>query len=294
MKKILLYSVEAESKTDSIRRLLNQAFDGTGMMLEEATAATLMDKLDEDVAILILPGARAGTSYREQLQGAPIDKIRDLTSGGMRLLGTCAGAFVLAEKFKYLDYDPATGALLQVKRIRSEIGMAALRAFGPDKRLYDVDQPRAEDNPWAVFTTTPVAFRFNGQDTQAALALSRGPSLTNLNPDLCQPLGRYVETGDVAIASFRFGLGGGVLSGPALEVGGVNLMQYVLPKYHADAHVARTVGALEQSHAEWSRLWVKVLDQLLPGQPALMKKIAWNLGVSSREQLPLTPRSPTP
>lgn len=277
MPKILVYNAQTEAKIDSITRVLTAALKDTGMTVQKTTAATLLADLD-DTAVLILPGARAGTAYREQLAGAPIEAIRRKTHDGMHVLGICAGAFVLSREFEYDEYDSASGAFVQTKKMQSELTMAAVRCFGPDLRLYKL-QPREEENPWSVYTAADVHFTSGDETLKAALALSKGPSMQILDPENCAPLAVFEKTGDVAVAQFTYGKGGGVLSGPALEVGGQNLMHYIHPRDYTNAAAMETVTALQSASQNWARFLVKVFENLLPQYPQAVAKIAANLGV---------------
>ncbi len=267
MTKVLFYNAGIQSKVDSLRRLLEgKALQGTGITLEEATQENFLQKLTPDVALLVLPGASAGTPYREQLAGAPFDLLKQRMRAGLHVLGICAGAFVLSESFEYSDYDFETGELKGRKEIFSELGIAPLRAYGPDISLYKI-QPHAENNPWAAYAATPVRCTVDGADFDMALALSRGPSFTDLSLPACRTLATYKATGNAAVVSFRYGRGGGILSGPMLEVGGTGLMRYVHPRYRDDAHCRETVAMLEQSAPNWARLWSHLCVSLFPHHP---------------------------
>ena len=232
MTTILLYNAQTESKISSLKHVVEDiALKNTGIKLIEVNAGNFREKLTDKVDLLILPGARAGTAYRDQLAGENFEHLKKHMARGMHVLGICAGSFVLAKDFDFDVYDPVTGDLIEQKHIQSEIGIADVRAYGPDLRLYPL-RPREKSNPWSVYTATPVTFDdADGKETKAHVALSKGPSFTGHNPQQCTPIATYDTTGDSAIVAFKYGKGGGVLSGPALEVGGENLIHYVFEEH---------------------------------------------------------------
>jgi glutamine amidotransferase-like uncharacterized protein len=281
--RILIYNAKTESKLDSLKRVLGRIFDGTGMVIEEVTADDIQKKLTADVALLIFPGARAGTAYREQLKGAAFDLIKQRMQDGLQVLGICAGSYVMTRHFTYDEYDPVTGKLLFKKNITSELGITDFEAFGPDLRLYPL-KPREADNPWSVYTAAAVRAQLGDKKMSAALALSKGPSFINVDETKNDIIARYEATGDAAIVGFRFGKGGGVLSGPALEVGGDNLAHYIHPEHRKDPHCAGIVLALERSAGAWAEIWGHVMQRLLPNRPDVWPRLRRNLGLDSGPQ----------
>lgn len=285
MIKILCYNAYTESKIDSLMRVLrNIALKDTGIALEEVTTQDFKEKLTPDVAVLILPGARAGTTYREQLKGENFEYLHDRIGDGLWVLGICAGAYVLAKNFSFDEYDQLNGEFIERKEVESELGLARLRAYGPDLRLY-TSRPREADNPWTVYTAAVVAFQTDNGEREAALALSKGPSFTDLDPSCCDILATYKKTDEAAIVRFRYGKGGGVLSGPALEVGGQNLQHYIHPRHYDDPLCWGIVTALENSCPSWSRLWGEIFAALLPRYPEKVEQIRKNFGLRRKYEM---------
>ncbi|MDD9901619.1 MAG: hypothetical protein OXT65_11620 [Alphaproteobacteria bacterium] len=296
MTTILLYNAQTESKISSLKHVVEDiALKNTGIKLIEVNAGNFREKLTDKVDLLILPGARAGTAYRDQLAGENFEHLKKHMARGMHVLGICAGSFVLAKDFDFDVYDPVTGDLIEQKHIQSEIGIADVRAYGPDLRLYPL-RPREKSNPWSVYTATPVTFDdADGKETKAHVALSKGPSFTGHNPQQCTPIATYDTTGDSAIVAFKYGKGGGVLSGPALEVGGENLIHYVFEEHLKIPQCLNVITALDNSKDAWAKLWVKTLETLLPGKPALHNQIRQNFGLAPKSKpIPGTPQPPTP
>ena len=282
--RILIYNAKTESKLDSLKRVLHKIFFGTGMIIEEVTAEDIQQKLTPDVAILILPGARAGTAYREQLKGAAFDLIKQRMQNGLHILGICAGSYVMTKEFTYDEYDPRTGKVLFKKNIQSELGITDFQAFGPDLRLYPL-QPREADNPWSVYTAADVQVKSGDDFFPASLALSKGPSFIHVDENKNDVIARYDGTGDVAIVGFKFGKGGGILSGPALEVGGDNLTHYIHPDHRHDPHCQNIIQSLEGSAPAWAQLWGILVQKLLPNRPEIAVQVVQNL--QTKASIPL-------
>jgi glutamine amidotransferase-like uncharacterized protein len=280
MNRILIYNAKTESKLDSLKRVLSMICKDTDLVIEEVTADDIMHKLGPDVALLVLPGARAGTAYREQLKGAAFDLIKERMNNGMHVLGICAGSYVMTKEFTYDEYDPRSGKVLFKKNIKSELGITDFQAFGPDLRLYPL-QPREADNPWSVYTAAAVTVRNDNKTFAAALALSKGPSFINVDENKNDVIARYQVTGDAAVVGFKFGRGGGVLSGPALEVGGDNLSHYIHPEHRTHPHCRDIVEKLERSKDGWARLWGQLMQRLLPNRPDCIPAIQRNLNLLS-------------
>ena len=282
MSRVLIYNALTQSKIDSLRRVFSDlALPGTGLVLEEVTHENFSRRMGDDVALLVLPGARAGSAYRDQLAGENLVCLKHHLSHGMNMLGICAGAYVMARQYEYYDYDSATGALLERRIISgSDLGLAEVRAYGPDLRLYPL-KPREEENPWSVYTAAQVSFPAEGQQEQAALALSKGPSFTHVGENV-SVFAKYNETGEAAIVQFRHGRGGGLLSGPALEVGGQNLMHYVHPQHREDPHCQSIITQLENGREVWAKLWTEVFVRLIPDRPDIHAQVRRNFGVREK------------
>jgi glutamine amidotransferase-like uncharacterized protein len=285
MNRILLFN---SNKLDSLKRVLSMICKDTDLVIEEVTAGNIMQKLGPDVALLFLPGARAGTAYREQLKGAAFDLIKERITNGMHIFGICAGSYVMTRQFTYDEYDPVTGKVLLKKNIKSELGITDFQAFGPDLRLYPL-QP-LNDNPWSYYTAAAVTVYHGEKTFPAALALSKGPSFINVDENKNDVIARYQVTGDAAIVGFKFGKGGGVLSGPSLEVGGDNLAHYIHPEHYRDPHCRRIVEALEQGKSSWALLWGQLMQRLLPNRQDCIPAIRRNLNLVSTPKPNNNPR----
>jgi hypothetical protein len=86
--------------------------------------------------------------------------------------------------------------------------------------------------------------------------------------------------------SFRFGKGGGVLTGPVPEVGGKGIADEVNALYRESPAFAQVLGKIEGSRASWARMWVQTLETLLPNHKEAHARIRRNFGV---EEPRLTP-----
>ena len=279
MGNILFYNAQTESKIFSLHRVFTElALPGTGLEVEMVEAQSFREKLTPEVELLVLPGARASSAYREQLSGANLDHLSRRVEDGLQVLGICAGAYVLSRHFEYFDYSDETGHLREHRVIDNQhLGLAPLRAYGPDLRLYPPRPPRDEANPWTVYTDVAVTFNAQGKQQEVALAISKGPSFTHLSPKHCRPFALYKETGETAMAQFAYGQGGGLLCGPSLEVGGENLAHYMHPDRLADPRFRGIITRLEASQQAWSQLWGEVFSTLLPRRPAECAKIRQNM-----------------
>jgi glutamine amidotransferase-like uncharacterized protein len=280
MANILLYDAQTGSKLFSLAHLFNQVLlPGTGLTLQRVTQDDVLQQMNPDTDLLILPGARAGTPYRQQFSGAQLEQFKESVAGGMQVLGICAGAYVLAQNFAFMAGTPADKVIED-----NPLGLAPVWAHGPDPALCPLNKPDF-DNPWSVYAAVLVDYskhipsRFGVGPRQAFLALSQGPSFEALEGAAITPLAHYRQTGDAAIVQFAYGKGGGVLSGPALEVGGANLMQYVHPRHRADPACNQIIEALEGSAKGWAHLWANLATRLLPRQPQAHAIIRHNLGL---------------
>lgn len=276
MPRVLIYNAEGDTKLYSLQRVMQELIlPSTGIAAEIVTAANVAERVGPG-ALLILPGARASTGYRTQIGGAKFERIMQAMDKGMQVLGICAGAYVLCKDFKYDDYDPLTGRLNETRHVSSGLGIINARAWGPDQRLY-TPQPRVEGDPWTVYQAVSMQFNINGQPRQANVAISKAPSFYDLHPAQCEPLAHYTATGDVSMLSFKFGQGGGVLSGPVFEVGGDNLKHYVHPRHAQDPRAQEIISKLFESKAQWHELLGSVFGRLLPQAAPQIRK---NLGLN--------------
>jgi len=280
MTNVLIYDAQTGSKLDSITRLFNQrAFVGLPLTFRRVSAADLLDHLDEQTDLLVLPGARAGTPYRTQLVDEKVERIKHLTQNGMQVLGICAGAYVLSRVFEYTDHFPEQGGSPQTKHIRDEpLGLVSAKAIGPDPVLQPIRQPDVTD-PWSLYAAAHVGFdsSFLSPGSAAHLTLSLGPSFYDLDPAQCRPLATFNQTGAAAIIQFDYGQGGGILSGPALEVGGLDLLQFVHPRHHGNPARMDVLSKIENSFPVWADMWGEMLTRLLPRQSAHHEQIRRNM-----------------
>ena len=266
MANILIYDTQGESKIDSLWRVFSRlALAQTGLTLARVTAHTLCTKLTEQVDLLVLPGTRAGTTYREQLTGPSLQLLQQRVQDGLQILGICAGAYVLARTFIYTEYEGLSRRPLWKKQISSPLGLADVMAQGPDLRLY-APQPRDPNNPWSVYSAVELEGGAIDAPSPAFFALSRGPSFVITNPQAAVALVNYKATREAAVVQFRQGDGGGILAGPALEVGGTNLRHYIYPPHYTQDATRDIVEKLEQSRMAWSLVWEQLLPRLLPRQ----------------------------
>jgi glutamine amidotransferase-like uncharacterized protein len=294
MGKIVIYHAQAVSKLYTIQSLLRDVvLKNTGLNMEIAHQDNLAATLTPDTLLFILPGASASSVYRDQISGRKLEQLQRRTADGMQLLGICAGGYALAHNFEYCFYDEQSGALQEKRQVQSSLGLAPVYAYGPNLQLHH-RRPYDPTARWSSYDAVETAFRGrDGELINVALALANGPSFNQLDETLCQPLAHYRKTGEVAMVGFRYGQGGGILSGPAPEVGGRNLMQYIAPKQQRDPHMYATISSLESSHAAWVRLWSDLLTRLLPSRPDLHPLMARNLAQHVRE-CPPPARKPLP
>lgn len=267
--RVLVYNAPSISKIFNLRQLLTETvLPGTGLQLQITDAQNLRRDLGRDVALFILPGARASGAYREQIIGPNLECLKDRMDRGMQVLGLCAGAYVLSRQFDFNFHDERNGRVLEAKRVTSYMGLVDAEAYGPDLRLYE---PPGRDGSLQLFNAATLDF--NGMATKALVC--KAPSFRGYDPAQCTPLATYAATGEAAILRFTFGqLGGGVLSGPSIEVEGGELTSYV---DSAPAGVARTVAVLNDSRSTRRELLANVFDALLP---VAAPQIRRNLGVS--------------
>lgn len=275
MQRVLIYNAQGDTKLYSLQRVMQELILlSTGIPVEIVTAETVAGRVGPE-ALLILPGARASTGYRTQIGGARFEAVMTAMDKGMQVLGICAGAYVLCKEFSYDDYDPVTGRLNETRHVSSGLGIVNARAWGPDQRLYTA-QPRVEGDPWTVYQAVSMQFNVSGQVRQANVAISKAPSFYDLHPAQCQPLAHYTATGDVAMLAFKFGQGGGVLSGPVFEVGGDNLKHYVHPRHAEDPRAQAIIQKLFESRNDWHELLGSVFGRLLPDAAPQIRR---NLGL---------------
>lgn len=276
MANILLYDAQTGSKLFSLVHLFNQLLlPGTGLTLQRVIQEDVMQHMSAATDLLILPGARAGTPYRQQFSGAQLECFKEAVTGGMQVLGICAGAYVLAQNFSFQAGTPADKIIEN-----HDLGIVPVWARGPDPRLCPLGQPDLT-KPWSVYRAVQVDVAVGmGNDLRSAfLALSQGPSFSEWDEQSVWPLASYRQTGDAALLQFRYGHGGGILSGPALEVGGANLGQYVSPQHRQDPVGKTIIDNLERSAPHWAALWADLATRLLPRQPQAHAIIRRNLGL---------------
>lgn len=276
----LVYNAQGDTKLYSLQRVMTEMIlPNTGITFEIVTAENIIERLGPDVVMLLLPGARASTGYRTQLCGPRFDAIMNAMDRGMQVMGICAGGYVLCRDFQYDDYDPVTGRLNETRHISSALGIVDAKAWGPDQRLYTPRQ-RVEGDPWSVFNAVALRFSANGQPFEATVAISKAPSFIEYNATQCTPMAHYTDTGDVAMLRFRFGQGGGILSGPGIEVGGANLKHYVHPRHAEDEYAKGVIKRLNDSHQQWHQLLAETFTTLVPGEPKIHRQIRQNLGLT--------------
>lgn len=270
MGKIVIYHAHTVSKLFTIHSLLRDVVvRNTGLSVEIAHQDNLATALTPDTLLFVLPGASASSTYRDQISGDKLALLKQRTADGMYLLGICAGGYALAHHFEYCFYDEQSGALQEKRQVQSSLGLAPVYAYGPNRQLHQL-RPYDPAARWSSYDAVRTGFRGrDGKRIEVALALANGPSFSHLDHTFCQPLAHYEQTGEVAMVSFGYGKGGGILSGPAPEVGGRNLMQYIHPRRQQDPHMQTTLSALENSHAAWAAMWGDLMARLLPSRPDL-------------------------
>lgn len=294
MSKVLIYDDDTSARVFTIERLLRTvALKGTGLKVEFVHPHDFMQKLTEDTLLFVLPGAAASATYREQITGEKLDLLRARTQSGIQLLGICAGAYTLSNQFEYCFYNEMTGTLEERRQITSSLGLAPVFAFGPNTTLHPL-RPYQAAMRRSTYDAVEINFNLlSGQVIQPTLALAKGPSFSQLDLAVCQPLALYKKTGEIAMVSFNYGQGGGVLSGPAPEVGGLGLIASLDPKMlQRNPQTHDTLLEIERSHQAWAVMWSDLLARLLPTRPDLHLHIARNLAESVHLPPPLRPTKP--
>lgn len=273
MADVLVYQSEQLGKPFTVAELFHQVIlRQTGLTLDFVNAATLHDKLTPEVQLFILPGAAASATYRKQISGNRCALLHQRVTEGMQVLGICAGAYVLCETFDYTFYDELTGAVNERRIIAPELALAKARATGPDLRLHPL-RPYNSTARWSGYDAVKVSY---DNRLSPMLALGNGPRFTS-GPNT-RPLAHYSATGDVAMLAFTHGHGGGILSGPALEVGGVLQYRPTEKTLQAYPHLATALQLMAESKQEWAEMWIDLLPRLLPrATPHQQASMASNL-----------------
>lgn len=308
---VLYYNARGFTELHSLKRALEMfVFPHTGMIVREVTQDDFLETVGERTALLVVPGSRAGQAYRDEF-GRTRENRQDLHSeqftkplfehlqkqltAGMNMLGICAGGYVFSRDFCYTEYDPYTVQATKVKEVRSEIALVGAHAYGPDLRLYHI-QPREQKNPWTIYSAVGVSFEgIDGQSRDIYMALSKGPSFTDLDPMRCRALARYTDTGDAAIVIEQHGAGRIILCGPEPAIGGDNLSFYdVAPEYRQDPRVNRIMNRLDASREGFGELWCRLLVEFFPqsGYDGMRQRVRKNLVVAPRTRRLLADGAP--
>lgn len=295
MGKVVIYYAAEVSKLYTIQSLLKTvALKHTGLAVEIARQDNLANVLTPDTHLFILPGASASSVYRDQISGDKLALLQERVADGMQVLGICAGAYAFAQNFDYSFYDEQTGALIERRQVQSSLGLAPTHAIGPNLQLHQL-RPYDPAARWSTYDAVALSYQTqDGRILRPALALSNGPSFSAFDASACQPLGHYTKTGEVAMLAFSYGQGGGILSGPAPEVGGRHLLQYIHPDKRHDPHLRSTLHAIETTHQDWAVMWSDLMVRLLPQRPDLHPVIAGNFVAHIRAHAPRTPKAKTP
>ena len=308
--KLLIFTT-TESKIFSLKKVLGKALDGTGIVIDEADQHNFRQKLDDDVAVFVLSGAKRGTAYREQMHGPNIRHLERHMAEGLQVWAICAGSFVLSQRFRFKDYDAdgnaawekevdsrgpvkwerefdRAGNITSEKKTDLAIGLVDVFAYGVDPRLYRTVRA-GESNPWEGYTDTRVNFMFDGRPLSAHFALAKGPSFIELGEGQCESFATYEATGETAVVRFAYGRGGGIMSGPTPEVGGEGLSRLVTQEQRDNPHCNRIITALENSHQNWARMLVGMLESLLHKLPETHARIRENMGVEPKPECKIAP-----
>ncbi len=269
--KVLVYVSPQVSKVFNLQLLLSRSIlCDTGISRQMVGAQHLQSAMDDDVALFILPGARASSTYRDELSGKNLRHLKAHMDRGMKVLGFCAGAYVFSRQFDYTFYDENDGSVLEHRQVTSPLGMIDAHSYGPDLRLYE---PQAADGSLQLYNAATLDF--NGMSTKALVC--KAPSFKQYNPEQCEALATYGATGEAAILRFKYGEnGGGILCGPSIEVGG-ELLTYYVPENMQNPQVQKTVTELNATRESRRELIAQVFGELLP-QAA--PQIRHNLGLT--------------
>lgn len=276
MKRVLIYNSPQVSKRFNLQQLLLQhVLPGTGMVGHIVTADTLCRAMTDDTDLFIIPGANASSKYREELSGDNLAHLRHHMQRGMRLLGLCAGSYVLSRAFDFVFHDDASGAVREHRHVSSPLGVVDAHAYGPDLRLYD---PPAPDGSLQLYNAVTLKFGDAASPRQTRALISRAPSFRKFDEKQCQPMAHYEVTGEAAILRFDTpGFGQGVLSGPSIEVGGGGLASYV--QKQDDPRLLRVMQQLDEAESSRRELVAQVFDVLLPqAAPQIRRNLG--LGIS--------------
>ena len=280
-RKVLVYDSPGVSKSFNLQLLLGRhILSDTYIARQVVTAQTLQHSMDDNTCLFILPGAKASSTYREELSGKNLDHVKKHMRRGMKVLGFCAGAYVFSSEFDFTFYNEWNGNVLERKHISSALGVVDAKAYGPDLRLYD---PAGADGSLNLYKAATL--NFNGISTKALIC--KAPSFSAYNPKQCEPISTYEATGEVAILRFQDDrIGSGILCGPSLEVGGEDLDYYV-PVSMRNPQVQKTVGELNATRHTRSKLVAQVFTELLPSDVAPI--ILRNLKLVPRVSISGTP-----
>lgn len=269
--KVLIYDSPQISKIFNLQFLLGRyILKDTYIGRQVVNAHTLQSCMDDDTCLFILPGARASSAYRDELSGSNLQHLKKHMARGMKVLGLCAGAYVLSREFDFTFYDETNGAVLERRHVTSPLGMVDAHAYGPDLRLY---VPQAADGSLQLYNAATLDF--NGMSTKALVC--KAPSFSQYNPRQCEPVATYNASNETAILRILKSDGeiAGILSGPSIEVGGEGLDLYI-PQGLQDANVKKTVLELNEARDSRRHLLAQVFGDLLP---QIAPQIRRNLGL---------------
>lgn len=273
MQRVLIYNSPQISKSFNLQALLTRhVFPHAGLVGQVVDARNLQRVMRDDAALFILPGARASSTYRDELNGANLAHIRQHMQRGMQVLGLCAGAYVLSRAFDFTFHDESNGRVLERRHVTSPLGLVDAHAYGPDLRLYDAP---AADGALQLYKAVTLEFGNATAPRLTSALVYKAPSFSRFDAVQCRPLAWYAATGEAAILRFDVpGVGRGVLSGPSIEVEGSDMTQYVpvsLPPAMAEAAARLNAAALTRRE-----LLAQVFGELLPQAAPQIRR---NLGL---------------
>ena len=153
----------------------------------EATLVRLPQQLN-GLDGLIIPGGESTTISKLMTEYRMREQIRELSSGGLSLFGTCAGMVLLARRATGLEVEPLAAMNIDVRR----------NAFGRQKESFEtrLNIPalkNGESDPFpCVFTRSPKIIAANGkakviaslEDNTAVAAREENLLVTAFHPEL--------------------------------------------------------------------------------------------------------------
>jgi glutamine amidotransferase-like uncharacterized protein len=270
-----LYNSHQGSKNGSLRHVLKSLFRDTGISIIETDQDNFTKRDPQKILGDVFPGSLSGTAYRQQLvKNGNIDFLKNnMMTHGSTTLTICAMTYNVCEQFHYTN--PFTN---EYKHIESEIALVPHIARGPDMNLY---QPlkREENNPWSVYNATKIHFTdYDDQETEGYFAISQAPSLYPQG-NMHRVIGHYDTTQDVAIMEQKMGHGHLIMSGPAIEIGGYNLRNYIQSRnatlYQEQGR--EIVQKLAQSDESWRKLWLRIGASFVKDDPYYVGQLRQNL-----------------